>query len=381
MAETRRYRQERSSRGGDFARTIFLSLCVFVFKAVLLIPAPPARAQERVWDGIYTAAQAARGKLGYDQFCSRCHNVTLTGAERGPSIKGSEFLSKWEKDTVGGLFTKIRATMPQGRVGTVADADNLDILTYILQQNGLPPGTTELKNDIASLDEIRMSKRSIWDGVFTTAQADRGKAALLQNGCNGCHGAELEGGRGLSLKGDRFIEAWQNGSLNRLFTKIRDTMPPLNAEQVPVATKVDIIAHLLAANGFPQGSTELKLDSDVLEGILITKKGAESTGPPNFALVQVVGCLTGRPNKRWALTNATEPVATRDETRPPNDNASGIKKGPGALTFELISVRSAFKPELHIGHRMEARGLLYRDGDYTELNLTSLGMVGPECGN
>jgi cytochrome c5 len=358
-----------------------LCLWVFLFKAVLLIPAPPAHAQERVWDGIYTAAQAARGKLGYDQFCSRCHNVALTGAERGPAIKGSEFLSKWEKDTIGGLFTKIRDTMPQGRVGTVADADNLDILTYILQQNGFPPGTTELKNDIASLDEIRMSKRSIWDGVFTAAQADRGKAALLQNGCNGCHGAELEGSRGPSLKGERFIEAWQNGSLNRLFTKIRDTMPPLNAEQVPVTTKVDIIAHLLAASGFPPGSTELKLDSDVLEGILIAKKGAESTGPPNFTLVQVVGCLTERPNKRWALTNATEPVATRDETRPPNDNASAINKGPGMLTFELISVRSAFKPELHMDHRMEARGLLYRDGDYAELNLTSLDMVGPGCGN
>lgn len=374
MAETRRYRL-------DFARAISVCLCVFVFQAVFLIPATPAHAQERVWDGIYTSAQAARGKLAYDQFCSRCHNLELTGAERGPAIKGSGFLSTWEKDTVGGLFTKIRDTMPQGRVGTVADADNLDILTYILQQNGLPPGTIELKNDIASLTEIRMSRRSVWGGVFTTAQADRGKAALVQNGCNACHGAELEGGRGPSLKGERVIESWQNGSLNRLFTKIHDTMPPLNAEQVPVAAKVDIIAHLLAANGFPTGSTELRLDSDVLEGILITKKGAESTGPPNFTLVQVVGCLTERPNKRWALTGATEPVTARDNSRPPNDNASGIDKGPGTLTFELISVRPAFEPELHKGHRMEARGLLYRDSDSAELNLTSLDIVAPECRN
>ena len=371
MADTRRYRQ-------DFARTISLCLCVFVFEAVLLISVPAAQAQGRVWDGIYTEAQAARGKLAYDQFCSRCHNLTLTGAERGPSIKGSEFLSKWEKDTAGGLFTKIRDTMPQGRIGTVADPDNLDILTYILQQNGLPPGKAELKYDIASLNEIRMSKKSIWDGVFTTAQADRGKAALLRNGCNGCHGAELEGGSGPSLKGERFIDAWRNGSLNRLFTRMRNTMPPLNPEQVPAATKIDMIAHLLAANGVPPGAAELKLAPDALEDILITKKG-ESSGPPNFTLVQVVGCLTERPNKRWARTGATEPVTARDNTRPPNDNASGISKGPGALTFELISVRSAFKPELHMGHRMEARGLLYRDGDYAELNLTSLDMVASAC--
>ena len=91
----------------------------------------------------------------------------------------------------------------------------------------------------------------IWDGVFTVAQAERGKSALQQNGCNGCHGAELEGARGPSLKGDRFITVWENGGLDKLFSKIRDTMPPLNAEQVPINTKVDIIGYLLQVNGFP----------------------------------------------------------------------------------------------------------------------------------
>ncbi len=350
-------------------------LTILLFLGVSL----PARAQ-RIWDGVYTAGQAARGKVQYDQACSRCHNLALIGTERGPSIKGSAFLSNWEKDSVGGLFTLIRDTMPKGRIGTVMEEDLLDILTYILQQNGFPPGTAELKN-IAFLSDIRISKRSVWDGVFTAVQADRGKTALLQNGCNGCHGAELQGADGPSLKGERFTAAWQNGSLNRLFTKIRDTMPPLNAEQVPAAAKVDIVAHLLAANGFPPGPAELKLDTDVLEGILITKKGAESAGPPSFSLVQVIGCLTERPNKRWALTNATEPVTTRNETRPPAETASAIDKPPGGQTFELVSVRSVFKPELHKGHRLEARGLLYRDGDYAEINLTALDMVASDCRN
>src|SRR6185503_10262330 len=162
------------------------------------------------------------------------------------------------------------------------------------------------------LSDIRMAKKGIWDGVFTSAQASRGKAALSQNGCNGCHGAELDGGRGPSLKGDRFITAWENGSVNKLFTKIRDTMPPLNAEQVSPATKADIIAYLLEVNGFPAGSAELPADTAALDGVQIVRKGAETAAVPNFSLVQIVGCLEPTADGRWALTRSTEPVATKE---------------------------------------------------------------------
>jgi cytochrome c5 len=363
------------------------SVSFFVAAGVLVITAIAAAAPQdnsagkRVWDGVFTSEQAARGKTNFDLSCSRCHNVALAGSERGPAIKGNTFLSHWEKDTVAGLFTKIRDTMPESGPGTVTDDVKIDILSYILQQNGFPAGTAELTKDVSSLEEIRMSKRGIWDGVFTTAQADRGKAALLQNGCNGCHGAELAGDKGPALKGDRFIADWENGSLNRLLTRIRETMPPLNAEQVPPPTKLDIVAYLLEVNGFPAGSTELSLDAETLDGIQIVRKGAESAGPPNFALVQVVGCLTERPNGRWALTNATEPVLTKDETPNPIAAKAAPANPIGTQTFELVSVRSAFHPESHRGHKMEARGLLYRELNYAELNLTSLEMAGSTCTN
>jgi mono/diheme cytochrome c family protein len=353
----------------------------FLAAAVLLMMATPAAAQQKIWNGVFTAGQAARGKESFDRNCSRCHNLALIGSERGPAIKGNTFLSHWEKDTLAGLFTKVRDTMPQGNSGIVSDDVKIDILSYVLQQNGFPAGAAELTKDLSSLEEIRMVKKSIWDGVFTTAQADRGKAALLQNGCNGCHGAELAGDRGPSLKGDRFIAAWENGSLNRLLIKIRDTMPPLNAEQVSTAAKIDIVAYLLEVNGFPPGPAELGRDAESLEDLQIVRTGAESAGPPNFALVQVVGCLTELPNRRWVLTNSSEPVLTKEET----PNAAAAKAAGanpmGTQTFDLVSVRAAFNPESHRGHKMEARGLLYRESNYAELNLTSLEMVGSTCGN
>ena len=372
----------KNHRGTEAQRKLLrffsVTLCLFGFWA-------PSYAQQtqpkRIWDGIYSAEQAKRGKAEFDQTCSRCHNLALIGSERGPAIKGSTFLSHWDKGSVADLFIKIRDTMPEGGPGTLNEDLKIDILSYILQQNGFPAGTDELKKDLSSLEDIRLAKKGIWDGVFTAAQADRGKAALLQNGCNGCHGPELAGDRGPSLKGESFIAAWENGSLNRLFVKIRDTMPPLNAEQVSPTTKVDIVAYLLQVNGFPSGSAELALDPDALDDLQILRKGAVSTLAPNFALVQVFGCLTQNSDGRWLLSNSTEPTATKDETPTPTTLKQGESQALGTQRFELVSVTKSFQAESHKGHKMEARGLLYREATYAELNLTSLKMVAPSCGN
>jgi S-disulfanyl-L-cysteine oxidoreductase SoxD len=355
----------------------FVSLCFYVL--LLPIPAGAQTTEKKVWDGVFSSDQAARGKSAFEGSCSRCHNVALIGSERGPAIKGTAFLSHWEKDNLAGLFIKIRDTMPEGGPGTVSDELKIDILSYILQQNGFPAGPQELKVDLSALEDIRLGKKGIWDGIYTQTQSDRGKAALLQNGCNGCHAADLSGARGPALKGERFVTDWENGSINRLFLKIRETMPPLNAEQVPPETKLDIVAYLLQVNGFPPGTTTLNMDD--LEGIQIVKRGSEAAGPANFSLVAAVGCLTEGPNKKWVLTHASDPTATKDETPSPALLSAAGGKPLGSQTFELVSVSPSFKPDTHKSHKVEVRGLLYRDSRYVELNLTSLEMVGSTCDN
>src|SRR5262249_32200452 len=164
----------------------------------------------------------------------------------------------------------------------------------------------------------------------------------------------------------------------RLFVKIRDTMPPLNAQQVTDATKVDIIAYLLQVNDYPAGSSELA--TDALDGLQIVRKGAESAGVPNFTMVQVVGCLAEGPNGRWVLSSSTAPVPTKEETPTPGSLKSSESQILGAETYELVSVSRSFKAETHKGHKMDARGLLYKDPRFAELNLTSLTMVSANCG-
>jgi mono/diheme cytochrome c family protein len=334
---------------------------------------------KRIWDGVFTAEQAARGKSGFEISCSRCHNEALVGSERGPALKGSAFLSHWENDTLGGLFVKIRDTMPQNDVGTISDNVKIDILAYVLQQNGFPAGSSALAAQPAGLDDIRVSRRDVWDGVFTAAQAERGKNVAQQGRCTGCHGPELAGSeRAPALKGDAFLSNWEDGSVNRLFVKIRDTMPPSNAEQVAAAEKLDVLAYVLRVNGFPAGASDLRLDADTLDAIQIARKRSDA-GPQNFTLVQVVGCLTQDSDSRWTLARTSQPIVTKDDAASPAALGAAASRPLGTQTFRLLSVNPSYQVDAHKGHKVEARGLLYREDQYGELNLTSLQMVAPTC--
>ncbi|MEO8301316.1 MAG: c-type cytochrome, partial [Rhizomicrobium sp.] len=57
----------------------------------------PAR---NVWDGVFTADQAAQGKAAYDTKCSICHGAEMNGAEMAPPLTGGMFLSNWSGQAV-----------------------------------------------------------------------------------------------------------------------------------------------------------------------------------------------------------------------------------------------------------------------------------------
>jgi polyvinyl alcohol dehydrogenase (cytochrome) len=112
-----------------------------------------------VHDGVYTAAQADRGKVLYGQSCSAgCHNDNLAGQDAAPSLAGADFRARWAGTSVGELFKRIRTTMPKNNPGSLADADDLAITAYILSANGFPAGGKDLPNDPAMLGGIAIEK-------------------------------------------------------------------------------------------------------------------------------------------------------------------------------------------------------------------------------
>lgn len=97
---------------------------------------------------------------------------------------------------------------------------------------------------------------SIWDGVFTDAQADHG-AAQYQAACSMCHGPALEGNGEAPPLAGRFMPDWGGTTLADLYDKVHDTMPLFAPGTLKPQDTTDIIAFMLRTNGLPAGATAL----------------------------------------------------------------------------------------------------------------------------
>src|SRR5665213_4456393 len=98
--------------------------------------------------------------------------------------------------------------------------------------------------------------RTIWDGVYSEAQADPGHTAYMQN-CSRCHGVNLWGTYEIPPLVGRFIPYYSGSNLNALFDYVSTAMPLGHPGSLPAAVNADIVAYLLKANEVPSGAKEL----------------------------------------------------------------------------------------------------------------------------
>jgi mono/diheme cytochrome c family protein len=93
--------------------------------------------------------------------------------------------------------------------------------------------------------------QSVWQGVYTTEQADRGAKVAVQY-CASCHGEALEGKPGArTLVGMGFMLAWEGKSVAELLTYVRTMMPPGQVGTLSDQDYVDVVVRILQANGVP----------------------------------------------------------------------------------------------------------------------------------
>jgi mono/diheme cytochrome c family protein len=109
--------------------------------------------------------------------------------------------------------------------------------------------------------------RSVWDGVYTLAQARRG--ALKSGLCVSCHGDGFEGGPAPQLTGEPFMSRWEGRSVGDLFDLVRLTMPDDDPGALAREEYADLIAYILAVNKFPTGATEIGIAVEPLKQIQI----------------------------------------------------------------------------------------------------------------
>ncbi len=94
----------------------------------------------------YTAAQAGAGASLYTQQCAMCHGANLEGGA-GPALAGSAFTSQGQ--TLGAVFNILATQMPVTQPGGLTHTQYEDLMAYILQKNGYPPGGAPLTYDQA----------------------------------------------------------------------------------------------------------------------------------------------------------------------------------------------------------------------------------------
>src|SRR6185436_5205851 len=111
------------------------------------------------------------------------------------------------------------------------------------------------------------TSRSVWDGVYTQEQANRGKTAYAEQ-CASCHGAALRGDTETpAITGNTFLAKWNNHSVDELFEMVRVTMPADRPGTLSRQINSDILAYIFAANNFPAGGGELSTQSEALKQI------------------------------------------------------------------------------------------------------------------
>jgi mono/diheme cytochrome c family protein len=135
----------------------FAAVALIPFAAVFVLRAtvhaqPPTKS---IWDGVFTDAQATRGKALYAESCASCHGGELTGGEMAPPLAGGEFMAGWDGLTIGDLFERVRISMPQNAPGSLSGQQNADILSFMFSANKFPAGQTELPKEAGILKQIK----------------------------------------------------------------------------------------------------------------------------------------------------------------------------------------------------------------------------------
>jgi quinoprotein glucose dehydrogenase len=177
-----RQRTFEARRSGQVLGGAVLAVAL-VAGAAALLEAQDART---VRDGVFSDAQAARGKAIYDKQCSSCHGNALEGVQ-GPPLVADVFLSRWQKQPLSDLVNKIRNTMPADAPGSLSPQQSSDLVAHMLKVGGFPAGKADLASDDAALARIAWPASPAADKPAATSASARvfpplGNMAQLMRG-------------------------------------------------------------------------------------------------------------------------------------------------------------------------------------------------------
>ena len=125
---------------------ILLSV-TFSFGCVFALAQSPS-----VSGGWYTAGQAVSGAKAYQKTCAGCHGAKLQGG-MGPPLVGKQFWLTYGGKKASTLWSAVHTQMPMMAPGSVPAKNSINIMAFLLQENGVPAGTKPL-DDTVDLSKV-----------------------------------------------------------------------------------------------------------------------------------------------------------------------------------------------------------------------------------
>ena len=133
-----------------------------------------------------------------------------------------------------------------------------------IQLAAMPVGTARARDSLGP--------GSVWDSVFTLAQAGRGELTYRAT-CASCHGDSLAGiNDAPALTGPDFHKTHDGNALNSLFNRINNDMPSDNPGILTNLQVAELVAFVLKYNGYPAGKVELPAAAESLKQIRFLPK-------------------------------------------------------------------------------------------------------------
>jgi mono/diheme cytochrome c family protein len=210
------------------------------------------------------------------------------------------------------------------------------------------------------------AQKTVWDGVYTEAQAARGATTFAQS-CAGCHSLAAEGRS--PLAGDPFWKSFAQKTVGDLLRYVSTNMPNGAPGSLNESAYRDIVAAMLKSNGFPAAPADPA--PDAIAGARILPKDGSTALPAN-ALARVIGCLS-KTGADWVVTRATAPQRAERPTEGPEDAATPLGSRTILLKYVLTRLDAL------AGSRVTVTGLLIGPDGADGINVTAVKRVADKC--
>src|ERR1700733_15255009 len=232
----------------------------------------------------------------------------------------------------------------------------------VLRLAGLLLTSVVLTSPSLATAQTGTPRRTVWDGVYTEAQATRGTMGFGQS-CSGCHALASVGKA--PLVGEPFWKSFAQKTVGDLLEFVSANMPNGSPRSLSDSSYADIVALMLKSNGFPAGNTELRRDN-IADVQIVQKDGR--TDLPSDALARVVGCLA-RDGADWVITKATTPERAENVAAGGTDATRPLGNRTMALKFVVTHLDPLS------GSRVAVTGLLIGAGGADGINVTTVNRV------